>query len=267
MNGVLFRHTFASLRVRLLAATLGLFVWGTVLPLLYASFGKDFAEAVKTIPVLQQLVNFGGADFISLSGSIALGFIHPFTLLLMGIIAIGLPVLAIAGERQRGTLEVVLARPVPRQSYVVTIALAGAISLAVLMAMELIGGLVSATATGYVGELNSANLVALWFNGWCLFLAILGIALAASVSFDRLGQALGLTLVVVLASYFLYLVGSLNPNWSSIQGFSFFNLVKAKLVLTDGINVLDAVLLLVIAAVTTAYALLAFPRRDLAAPA
>src|SRR4051812_35619322 len=116
MNATLFGHTIGSQRVRLIACGLGLLAWGAVLPLVYSSFGRQLGETLKSNPFLSQFANFGGADVISLSGSIALGFIHPFTLLLMSIIAVGLPVTAIAGERQRGTLEVVLSRPLSRHA-------------------------------------------------------------------------------------------------------------------------------------------------------
>ena len=53
---------------------------------------------------------FGGGDIFTLSGSIALGAIHPISLILNSVFAVGLATAAIAGERQRGTLEVLLAR-------------------------------------------------------------------------------------------------------------------------------------------------------------
>ncbi len=45
-------------------------------------------------PLFEQFSQFGGGDLFSLDGAIALGFIHPFTLLLVGIMAIGFPAIA-----------------------------------------------------------------------------------------------------------------------------------------------------------------------------
>ena len=70
---------------------------------------------MESSPLLRQFADFGGGDVISLTGSIALAFTHPFTLLLLGIVAVVFPALAIAGERDRGTLEVTLSRPISRR--------------------------------------------------------------------------------------------------------------------------------------------------------
>jgi ABC-2 type transport system permease protein len=266
VNGALFRRTAAAMRVRLIACTVGLFVWGAVLPLIYSAFGKDLGAIVKDNPVFQQFSNFGGGDVFTLTGSIALGFIHPITLLLMGLIAVGFPVGAIAGERQRGTLEVVLARPISRRTFYLTLFAAGALFLAVLMAMELLGGFVSASASGVAAEMNAANLPLLWLNGWLLFMAIMSIGFAASVSFDRVGPALGITLVFVLVSYFLQIVGSLWPDAAWIQRYSVFDLVRAKQVLEEGLILGHIAILALVAVAGVAYALVVFPKRDLAAP-
>ena len=106
----------------------------------------------------------------------------------------------------------------------------------------------------------------LWLNGWLLFLAIMAIGLAASVSFDRLGPALGITLTIVLVSYLLNVVGSLWPDASWIADFSLFNYVRAKATLEGTFHPLDMLLLLVVMAIAVVYTWIEFPRRDLAAP-
>jgi ABC-2 type transport system permease protein len=266
MNATLFRRTVAAYRVRFLVCALGMAVWGALLPVIYASFGKTLADFLKGNPTFSQFSNFGGGDVFSLSGSIALGFIHPFTLLLMGIFAVGFSTVAVAGERQRGTLEVLLARPISRRSMYVTMFVAGAIFLGILMALQLASSVVASYAAGVGSELHVANMPALWLNGWLLFLAILAIGLAASVTFDRLAPALGITLAIVLISYLLTVVASLWPDASWIASYSLFNYVKAKSTLDGTIHPLDLALLLAVAAVAVVYAWMAFPRRDIAAP-
>ena len=48
----------------------------------------------------------------------ALGFIHPIAVGLNLVFAVGFAPAAIAGERQRGTLEVLLSRPISRRAAV-----------------------------------------------------------------------------------------------------------------------------------------------------
>ena len=266
MNWTLFRRTVAAYRIRFLACAIGMLVWGLLLPVIYASFGKTLGDFIKGNPAFAQLANFGGGDVFTLSGSIALGFIHPITLLLMGIFAVGFSTVAVAGERQRGTLEVLLARPISRHSMYVTFFVAGAIFLAVLLALELTSSAIASYAAGVGPELRPEMLPVLWFNGWLLFVAFLAIGLAMSVSFDRLAPALGITLAVVLISYLLNVVSSLWPDARWVADYSLFNYVEAKSTLEGNFHPLDIVLLLVVTAVAVAYAWIEFPRRDIAAP-
>jgi len=266
MNWTLFRRTIAAYRIRFLACAIGMLVWGLLLPVIYASFGKTLGDFLKGNPAFAQFANFGGGDVFSLSGSIALGFIHPFTLLLMGIFAVGYSTVAVAGERQRGTLEVLLARPISRRSMYVTLFVAGAIFLAILLALELASNVVATYAVGVGSELHPANMPVLWLNGWLLFVAFMAIGLAASVTFDRLAPALGITLVIVLINYLLNVVASLWPDASWIAKYSLFNYVEAKSTIEGNFHPLDMLLLLGVTAIAVAYAWFEFPRRDIAAP-
>ena len=266
MKRALFGRTVAANRVRLIACAIGLLAWGAILPVMYASFGKDIATLVTSNPMFEQFSRFGGGDLFSLTGAMALGFIHPFTLLLMGIMAIGYPALAIAGERQRGTLEIILARPMSRRAMYATVLVAGLLFLGVLLAIELGAQVVSASAMGVGDELVLGNVVLLWLNGWLLFTAFLAIAFAASVSFDRLPPALGVPLVFLLLNYLADVIGSLWPDAAWLRDWSMFHLVDAKAVLSGDLSVANLAILAGIAALAIGYALVAFPRRDLAAP-
>ena len=84
---------------------------GSLLPIIYDAFGEQFEELMDSGAHPEQFTQFGGGDIFSLTGSVALGFIHPFAVGLNLVFAVGFAAAAIAGERQRGTLEVLLARP------------------------------------------------------------------------------------------------------------------------------------------------------------
>ncbi len=90
---------------------------------------------------------------------------------------------------------------------------------------------------------------------------------AASVSFDRIGPAAGIALAIVLVAYALQIIGSLWPDAQWLQAYSLFHYLQPDLVLREGLQVFDTALLLLIGAGAVGYALIVFPRRDLAAPA
>jgi ABC-2 type transport system permease protein len=202
----------------------------------------------------------------SLAGSVAVGYIHPIAIILISIFAIGFGASAVAGERQRGTLEVLLARPLSRRRVYVTILLATLAFIGLVLAAAQLGTLLGAAIVGVTGELHAERLPILWLNGMLLWGAIAAIALAASVSFDRLTPALGLTLAIVVVSYFLYVLSSLWPDAKGLEPYSIFYYLHSRDVLNGTVDLAGFGLLTAVAVVAIVVALVVFPRRDLAAP-
>ena len=99
-----------------------------------------------------------------------------------------------------------------------------------------------------------------------LFGAFAAIGLAASVSFDRLAPALGVTLGFVVLMYLLEVLGSLWPAAEMLQPYSLFHYLKPKAILSGAGAPFDLAVLASVILVAVAWALVVFPRRDLAAP-
>jgi ABC-type transport system involved in multi-copper enzyme maturation permease subunit len=266
VNLALFGHIWRANRVRLVIVAVALAAWGSLLPIIYAAFGEQFEAMMESGLIPEEFTNFGGGDVFSLAGSVALGFIHPIAVGLILVFALGFAASAIAGERQRGTLEVLLARPLSRHRVYATNAVAAALFVAVTVAALAFGAFVGAAATGNLDQLGVGQLPFVWVNGVLLFGSFAAIALAASVTFDRLAPAIGISLAVVLVAYFLDVIGDLWPDAKGLQPFSLFHYFDARAALTgfpiwSDLAVLGAV---IVAAVL--YAVIMFPRRDLAAP-
>lgn len=267
MSATVFRHVVRQRRLTLFVVVAALTGWGMLMPIIYATFGVQMQDIVREFPALQQFMRFGGGDMFTLSGSIALGYIHPIAIALLAVFAIAFPLSGVAGERQRGTLEIVLARPVSRRSYYVTLLLAAAVFIALCVAATLIGTLIAAAVMNVIDQLKLENLPWLWLNGVLLYFAIAAIAFAASVTFDRIGPATSIVLAIVLSAYFLQIIGSLWPDADWLQPYSLFHYLQPDLVLREGMQVFDTVVLLLVGAGAVVYALIVFPRRDLGAPA
>lgn len=266
MNIVLLRRTISAHRLLLISTGAAMLVWGAILPVIFATFGKELGDLVRGNALLSQFAQFGGGDIFSLAGTIALGFVHPFTLLLMGIVAIGFPATAIAGEREKGTLEVTLARPISRRGLVATLFVAGLLFLAMLLALHLLGSYVGSFITGVGDELDVGRMAQVWLSGWLLFVAFMSLAFATSAMSDRLGPALGVPLAFVLVNYLANAIGSIWPDAAWLQDWSMFNLVKAQQVLTQGLTLSDIAITAGFAVLFMAFTLVAFPRRDIPAP-
>lgn len=266
MNFALYRHSWRSQRIRLAVASTGLLIWGFVLPVVYAQFGSQFRALLESGIVPEQFARFGGGDVFSLPGSIALGLIHPIALILTSIFAVGFSSSAVAGERQRGYLEVVLARPISRRALVATLASAAFSFVALTVTALLTGGLAGSIMAGVIAELAVVHVPLLWLNAFLLFASFAAIGLAASVSFDRLPPALGVTIGIVVTMYTFDVLGSLWPRAEFLQPYSLFHYLKAKAILTGAAEPRDLLVLATVVGAALAWAFVVFPRRNLAAP-
>jgi ABC-2 type transport system permease protein len=266
MNLALFIHTWRSQRIKILIVFVALTVWSALLPIVYGTFGQTFKEIIESGLIPEQLTQFGGGDIFSLSGSIALGAIHPISLVLNSIFAVGFSTSAIAGERQRGTLEVLLARPISRRATYVTLLVATLSFVGVALLATTLGAIVGSAIGGVLDELAVDQLPFLWLNGFLLFGAIAAIGLAASVSFDRLSPALGIAVGVVVVMYFLEVLGTFWPDAKGLQPYSLFHYFQPKTILEGTLSATDLALPAIVAVAAIAWALFEFPRRDLAAP-
>jgi ABC-2 type transport system permease protein len=268
MNRAYFVHLWRANRVRLLIVTVALVLWGSLLPIIYDAFGQQFQDLMDSglVPFPREMMQFGGGDIFSLTGSVALGFIHPFAVALSLVFSVGFAGAAIAGERQRGTLEVLLARPISRRVAYATALVATVLFVGVTIGGLSLGALAGTALTGRVDELGPQNLPLVWLNAVLLYMAFAAVALAASVSFDRLTPALGVALAFVLVSYFLEALGSLWPDAAFLQDYSLFHYMDARGALSGQPEALNFGILAAVVVAAVAYALVVFPRRDLAAP-
>jgi ABC-2 type transport system permease protein len=266
VNRALFGHTWRANRTRLLIVAVALAIWGTLLPIIYDSFGATFKDILDSGAFPPQFAQFGGGDIFSLTGSVAIGFIHPIAVGLNLVFAVGFTTAAIAGERQRGTLEVLLSRPISRRVVYGTLAVAGALFVGVATLGSIAGSVIGSSLTGRTAELGIGQLPLLWLNGALLYWSIGAIALLASASFDRLSQALGLSIAFVVVSYFLDVLGSLWPDAAGLRPYSLFYYLDPKAILAGFADPGDLVVLGVVTLVAVGAALTIFPRRDLAAP-
>jgi ABC-2 type transport system permease protein len=266
MNRVLFAHLWRSQRTKLAIVSIAMAAWSALLPVIYQSFGTQMQSLIDSGVIPKQLTTFVGGDVFTLDGAVALGYVHPITLILVAVLAIGFPTAARAGERQRGTLEVLLARPVSRRQVYATLLGATLVFTGVVLAAASVGTVLGSVIVGVAGQLRIERLPLLWLNGVLLWGAIGAVALAASASFDRLTPALGVTMAVVVASYFLDILGSLWPDAAWLQAYSLFHYLDARALLAGTADAASFAILGIVAAAAIVWALVEFPRRDLAAP-
>ena len=268
MNLPLLRHTFAANWLRLLVIAAGLVLMGVIMPVMYAAFGVEMAEFIESIPFFSQIAsNFGGGNVFSLNGSLSIAYTHPFTLLLIGIMAIAFPALAISGERDRGTLEVTLSRPISRRGLLATLLFAGLVFVFALLSVLTITTGITGYAVGFGDEIAYDHLLQLWLAAGLLFAGFMALAFAVAVESDRAGPAIGIPAVFVLLNYLAWAIGGIWPDVGFLEDWSMFSLLEAQKVLAEGVAAGDLAVMLAFIVLLAGVAFYRFPRRDLPAPA
>jgi ABC-2 type transport system permease protein len=267
MNLRLYVQTLRWNRVRLVAVMVASIGWGMLIPVIYVNFADAFKQLANSGAFPRELLNFGSGSLFTLPGAMTLGLEHPLAIAFIGIFAVGSTTAAIAGEREGGQLEVLLARPISRRTLYLTVAAACATLVAIVLLALLGGQLIGVALQGVGDQIDLGQMPLVFLNGLMLWTAFAAFGLAASVSFDRHAPALGLTMAYLLVNYFLEILGSLwkAVDWS--QKYSLFHHFNPGKILTGQADPLDFLILAVAIAVPVAYAILVFPRRDLAAPA
>jgi ABC-2 type transport system permease protein len=267
VNLPLFARTLAWQRTRWIIVTIAIFGWGVLIPVFYSAFSEMIRDLANSGAFPEELMNFGSGSMFTLPGSITIGTQHPLAIAMLAIFAVGATATAVAGERQRGTLEVLLARPVSRVTVYLSI-LVGLLLVVALVLAALIGGFIAGSAIqGVIDELPLEHVPMLWLNGFLLWGAFATFGLAASVSFDRPGPAIGLTLAYLLVNYFFEILGSLWREAEWTQEYSLFHHFQPTEILDGALDPIDLVILGIAFVIPIVYALVVFPRRDLAAPA
>ena len=260
-------QTWRAQRTRVAIISVALVVWSSLMPVIYATFGRQMQSLIESGIVPQAFLRIMGSSVFGLEAAVALGVGHPIAIVLQLVYPLGFAALAIAGERQNGTLEVLLSRPVSRRSVFATLLLAILGIAAVTTAATVAGTVIGSAMYGLTGELDAGREALLYLNMVLLLAAIAGIALAASASFDRPGPAIGITLAIVLFGYVLEILGQMWPDAEVIQPASLFHYMRPFDILAGRGQASDLLVLLVVFGIAVAYALWRFPRRDLAAPA
>ena len=267
MSPRLLVQTLRWQRIRLAAVVVAGVAWGVLLPVIFDAFNTALRDLANSGAIPKELLNFGSGSLFSLAGTITLGLQHPLAIALLGIFAVGAASTAIAGERTRGTLEVLLARPISRRALYLSILVALLLVVLIVLIAILAGMVGGSAAIGLVDELDLAQMPLVILNGFGLWAAFTTFSLAMSVSFDRPGPAIGLSLAWLLFHYFFEILGSLWTDVAWTQEYSLLHHFDPGAILSGNLDPIDLVIVFSAAIVPLVYALIVFPRRDLAAPA
>jgi ABC-2 type transport system permease protein len=230
----------------------------------YPSIKSNAAQFTQYMENLPEAVRnmLGGADIASPEGylmSEIFSFMGPVLLL---VFAVGAGARAIAGEEERGTLDLLLSTPVRRRRVVADKFVAMTIGTLVL---AVTAWLVTALI-GPVFDVNVsfAGLIAAFLNLFLMALAFGTIALALGAATGSRALAIGVASGAALLTFLLKTFASVVPWLRPYRLLSPFYYYTGHDPLRTGFTPLDPIVLAAISVVALAAALATFEGRDLA---
>lgn len=255
----------------LVALLLGIALFEFVQPLVIVSFGgaRGLDVIMNRLPPALQAFARTRPEFLALSGLsgyLSLGFSHPLYIVLAGAAVIGFAARSLAGEMDRGIIQIALARPISRPA----VYLSRVVGIGVICGLLTLAGPAGMVAgmlySRPEGEFVYAHLGAVALNGLALFWAIGGLTLWGSAAASTAGRVVGWAIGLLTLSYFVdYFAGV----WAPLQSIAFLSLFDyfepTEALVSGRADTANLVTLATVGAVAAAAGLVIFTRRDLPA--
>ena len=263
--GVIFRRTLRDSRRSMLGWGIGLALLAFYVTVVYPQIeGLEELNQLLGNPVFQAIIpDLDEIDYTTPEGFLALEFFSwaPLILAVFGVM-FGLGI--VAGEEDRGTLDVLLSTPVPRWRVIVEKFAALIVVVLLIFAITSVGFLAALAVTPQL-EIPLLQVAGGVVNMLPVTLLMAALALCFSTLLRSRGQAGGLTAAIIVASYFLNSLPAMaSGDLEKLRYLSFYYYYDALTTLTDGIVWGNFLLLTAIAAVLLGLAIFFFERRDLA---
>lgn len=249
------------------AAMVGLFLG--LASYLFGTFGDVAMRDMTRISpqLLSGLLGGLTVGFDPLATWLATLLAHPLLLTLLTAAIVAIASRGVAGEVDRGTMDLLLSTPLARRLVVIGNALFLQLFIVLLVAIAGLAMWVG-LSIGEIALPESLSAFA-WVlvNLWALFTAVGGLCLLVSTCSDRQGNVIAIGISFVVVSFFVNLIASLWSlvRWADVV--SVFHYYQPHPLVREGqvpwmhLGVLGA-----LAVATHVLAVLVFERRDIAGP-
>lgn len=230
-----------------------------------ASLPGGMGQLIDLLPdAVRGFVGSSQLDLLTANGTLAVSYNHPLTKLMLGVFAVGLSASAIAGELERGTLDLLLTRPLRRYRLLLGSGLALLLATFILGGIMFLGTFLGALIGGISSEVVWADFGWLALNAVVLVLAMGGLGYLFSALARRSGQATGWAGGLIAGMFFLSWFATM---WEKVEPFtplSLFYYYQPDRIINGTPNWwVNIPVLLAVAVATFAAALFIFEHRDL----
>ena len=258
----LFKHELISRWRVILLGGIWLALFASMYILIFPEMASEL-EGLAGIAIYRAM----GIDMGSFAGFIASVVIQIMPIVL-GVYVIFIATGTLAGEEENGTLELVVAMPIPRWRIV---AMKAAALLIVIFLMMVILGLGSALALGYISsttelviDVDPSQLFVALLGAYPLMVAIFGVGLFLGAFMPSRRLALAVMFVLYLASYIANSIALMVQSMEWLRSVSLFSYVNStSSVFTEGLNAGNMLFLLAVGLVFIGLAMWSFQGRNI----
>jgi len=222
-----------SLIIYIIAGMLFMLMYVTLFPSMQQSFDELAKTMLKQMP--EGFLKAFGVDvstFGTFEGFIAseyFSFIWPLVAILIGVSFAGS---SLAGEIEKGTMEILLAQPISRIKLFFSKYLAGLFNILAYILITVLA--IFPTAALLDISFKSENFIKLLGLGSLFGLAVYSIAIFFSVIFNEKGKAYFAASGVLLSMYVLNIISALKENLDKLKYISFFHYYNPSKLLVHG---------------------------------
>lgn len=263
MLGSVFLKTLRDRRRSLSWWSVGLLAFAATVVAFWPSIqasATDLQRLVENLPTALRAFTGGELDLTSPEGYLdgrLFSFLGPVLFL---VFTIGFGSRTVAGEEQAGTLELLLATPLPRWRIVAEK------FAAMVVATTILGVLLWASlALGAIPvdmDVGAGRLAAVTAMLVAVALTFGAVALLVGSMTGKRGFAAGLTGAIAVATYLVHVYAPVVDALDAADALSPFHYYDSGETLRSGIDPANAVILIVMTVLLAGFALAAFDRRD-----
>lgn len=252
-----------------MALLIGVALFEFVFPLAANAFGGEagLQALIDQLPPLARTLiqaQSGLLGTFTLAGYLSTGFTHPLYLTLAFATVVGFAARSLAGEMERGTIQLALARPVSRERVYLARVLAMAAVAVALAAAGPLGMMVGLLAARPDGAVAWEHFLPAGLASLALFWAVGGVALLGSAAASTTGRVVAWGIAGLVVSYFVDFFAAIWSVLEPLEPLSIFSYYDPARALVEGRLITeDAVTLGLTGLVGVVGGLLVFVRRDL----
>jgi ABC-2 type transport system permease protein len=258
----LLRHAWARHRVPLIPIALAIGLFEFLLTRLAPAPNEvNWISTLLTTlpPEVRALI--GNEVAVTPGGFLAIGYTHPFFILLLATWVVRVSAAAVAGEVGTGTMDVMASRPAARWTFLIAGMKTVMLGLAVIVGCAWLG-----TALGLrlrpLG-VPASSLLPVAATAWLLFATFGAVGLLVSAAYREGGPAIGWTTAVIAGSFVLDYLARLWAPLARLRPVSLFRYYEPQAIFVSGVPASTLVVLISTLVVALVAGVVILTRRDL----